>query len=141
MAVPGDADFIGPFKKSWKLTPHGDGAHLVERVNTRGRPDMAQFNTAQTPRFYPYGSEENAGQAHIRMHESTRNAGIRLQGGNPNMSSQELMNRYKNAYNAPSLQHIRGDLRTPDSSTVIATNVSVGEAFRRLEQMYPLNKN
>ncbi len=56
-----------------------------------------------TPRLYPYGSPESAGQAHIRLHEATRKEGIRLRGGNPEMSDTDLMNHYTNAYNNPSL--------------------------------------
>ncbi len=82
--------------------------------------------------MYPYGSPESAGQAHIRLHEATRKEGIRLRGGNPEMSDTDLMNHYTNAYNNPSLNGIRGDLRTPDGSIVVAQNVTPGEAFEAL---------
>ena len=48
------------------------------------------------------------------------------------MSFEDLINSYHNAYNNPSLDGIRGDLRTPDSSIVVATNVTPGDAFKEL---------
>lgn len=131
--IEGDADFIGPIiKGSWKLTPNGQGAHLVEKSNIRGRNELSIYNKSYTPRFYPYGQPEGAGKAHIRLHEATRNEGIKLRGGNPGMSFEDLINSYHNAYNNPSLDGIRGDLRTPDSSIVVATNVTPGDAFKEL---------
>lgn len=62
----------------------------------------------------------------------TPNEGIKLRGGNPGMSFEDLINSYHNAYNNPSLDGIRGDLRTPDSSIVVATNVTPGDAFKEL---------
>ena len=135
VALPGDTDFVGPIKSgSWKLTPTGEGAHLIERSNVRGRSQLSIYDKADTPRYYPYGSSESAGQAHIRLHESTRNQGIKLRGGNPGMSDVELLSNYERAYNNPSLSGIRGDLRTPDSSNVVITNVTPGEAYDALRR-------
>lgn len=106
---------------------------MVERANVRGRTSLAIYDQSNTPRFYPYGTPESAGQAHIRLHEATRNQGIRLR-GNPNMSDDELLNNYSSAYSNPELSGIRGDLRTPDSVTVIVTNVTPNEAFQALLQ-------
>ena len=37
---PGDSDFVGPIPSgSWRLVPDGEGAHLVERSNIKGRDD------------------------------------------------------------------------------------------------------
>ncbi|MBQ7002577.1 MAG: hypothetical protein IJN57_01230 [Oscillospiraceae bacterium] len=89
------------------------------------------FDMGNTPRYYPNGTPESAGQAHIRLHEATRNQGIKLQ-GNPTMSDAVLIENYRKAYNDPNLSGIRGDLRTPDSSKIVATNVTPGEAFEYL---------
>ena len=80
MSIPEDADFVEPIQAgSWRLTPNGAEAHLIERVNIRGRSDLGCYDKGNTPRFYPNGTPENAGQAHIRLHEAARNAGIKLQ--------------------------------------------------------------
>ena len=124
---------MGPINSgSWTLAPGGEGAHLVERANVRGRTGLSCYDVPETPRFYPYGTPESAGQAHIRLHEATRNEGIRLRGGNPGMTDADLINHYTDAYNNPSLNGIRGDLRTPNSSNVVATNVTPSEAFAAL---------
>ncbi|TWT38310.1 hypothetical protein Enr8_00020 [Blastopirellula retiformator] len=133
--IPGDAGFIGPHKNSWTLTPQGAGAHLVERANVSGRSALRQFDQPGTPRFYPSGSPENAGAAHIRLHRATKNAGIKLRrGGNSNLSDAELLQRYRQAYSDPALRGIRGDVRTPDGSTVIGTDVTPSEALDLLLQ-------
>ena len=133
IALPGDADFVGPINSgSWTLAPNGEGAHLVERSNVRGRASLASFDTTDTPRYYPYGTPESAGQAHIRLHEATRNAGIKLRGGNPNLSDFELIERYKKAYNNSALNGIRGELRLPDSSRIIVADVIPSKAFMAL---------
>ncbi len=130
---PGDADFIGPIPSgSWRLTSNGAGAHLIERANVRGRTSLAVYDKSTTPRFYPYGTPENAGQAHIRLHEATKGQGIKLRGGNPRMTDAELLENYVKAYNNSSLSGIRGDLRTPDASSVIAQNVTPAEAIQLL---------
>ena len=133
IALPGDADFVGPINSgSWTLAPNGEGAHLVERSNVRGRASLASFDTTDTPRYYPYGTPKSAGQAHIRLHEATRNAGIKLRGGNPNLSDFELIERYKKAYNNSALNGIRGELRLPDSSRIIVADVIPSKAFMAL---------
>ena len=104
---------------------------MVERANVRGRADLAIYDQSNTPRYYPHGTPESAGQAHIRLHEATRNQGIKLR-GNPSMSDDELLNNYNMAYSNPKLSGICGDLRTPDSVTVVATDVTPAEAFRAL---------
>ena len=48
------------------------------------------------------------------------------------MSDAVLIENYRKAYNDPNLSGIRGDLRTPDSSKIVATNVTPGEAFEYL---------
>lgn len=81
--VPRDANFSGPIQGcSWKLSPKDQGAYLMERVNVEGRTELSQFDTAGTSRYYQYRTPKNAGQAHIRLHEATRGAGIEFQGGN-----------------------------------------------------------
>ena len=133
--IPGDYNYSGPLPdNSWRLTKRGAGAHLVERVNTRGRSDLAIYDKSYTPRYYPYGSPENAGQAHKRLHSATKVQGIRLQGGNPGVSSKELMKMYERAYSNDSLNGIKGDLRTPNSKTVIAQDVNPKEAFEALKE-------
>lgn len=42
------------------------------------------------------------------------------------------INHYTDAYNNPSLNGIRGGLRTPNSSNVVATNATPSEAFAAL---------
>ena len=132
--TPGDADFIGPHpKRTWKLVEEGEGAHLVQRANVRGRAALALFDQPGTPRFYPSGTPENAGAAHTRLHQATRDAGIELQaGGNGNLSDKELLQRFIRAYSDPSLNGIRGDLRTPDGKLVLGRNVTPAEAFALL---------
>lgn len=131
--IPGDADYTGPQPpKSWRLTDEGMGAHMVERQNVPSRSGMAAYDQPQTPRFYPEGGPENAGQAHIRMHQATKGAGIKGRGGNPGISEADLIAKYKAAYADPICDGIKGDLRTPDGSSVIAKGVTVLEAFEAL---------
>ncbi len=130
---PGDADFVGPIQEgSWTLVPKGEGAHLIEKANIEGRSALTIFNQKNTPRYYPYGTPESAGQAHIRLHAATREEGIRLKKGNPNMSDEQLLDNYLRAYTNPDLSGIRGDLRTPNGNVVIGTNVSPLEAYQLL---------
>jgi len=79
--IPGDADFVGTFPRTWPLVPGGAGAHMVERSQVVGRPGLAVFDQPGTPRFYPTGTTQNAGAAHVRLHEATRDAGVRLRIG------------------------------------------------------------
>lgn len=131
--IPGDADYTGKIPPgSWKLAPDGMGAHLMERSNVRDRPELSLFDQMYTPRYYPYGTPENAGQAHIRLHAATREGGIKLRGGNPGLTPGDLTTLYASSYSAPSLTGIRGDLRTPDSSVVIAKDVTPAEAWQEL---------
>ncbi|MDE7308878.1 MAG: hypothetical protein K2N61_09520 [Lachnospiraceae bacterium] len=133
---PGDADFIGPHQKSWRLSPTGQGAHLVERVNVKGRPELTMYDKSTTPRYYPYNTPENAGQAHIRLHQATKAAGIKLSSdANSEMSSSQMLNTYQTAYDSNELTHIKGDLRTPKSEHVYGTNLSPGPAFRLLREL------
>ena len=135
--VPGDADYTGTLPtNSWRLTATGDGAHLVERANVRGRTGLQAFDEADTPRFYPNGTPENAAQAHIRLHEATRNQGIRLRGGNANLTDQQLIDSYRRAYSNSSLDGIEGSLRTPNSSVNLGDNLTPREAFDRLTQRH-----
>jgi len=110
--LPGNADFVGPINEGggWRLVPDGEGAHLIEKANVNGRSNLMKYNVKETPRYYPYGTAESAGQAHVRLHEATRNQGIKLRGGNPNMTDSELINRYGEAHNEESLSGIRGEL-------------------------------
>jgi len=113
----GDAAYQGSLpSKSWTLTDDGDGAHLIERVNVKNRNNLAHFDQKGTPRYYPMGSPENAGQAHIRLHAATKRTGIKLRGGNPSMTDEELINNYIKAYSDPELEGIFGSLRTPNKS-------------------------
>ena len=65
---PGDVDFTGPIPSgSWTLVPEGEGAHLIERSNVRGRSDLSIYDQPETPRYYPYGTPESVGQAHINI--------------------------------------------------------------------------
>jgi RHS repeat-associated protein len=131
--IPGDASFVGPVKPGWTLAPAGQGAHLVERVNVLGRPNLGAFDQIITPRFYPRGTPESAGAAHIRLHQATREAGIGLrQGSNASLTDAQLLQRYRQAYSNPRLNGIRGDLRTPDGGAVIASDVTPADAFEAL---------
>jgi len=130
---PGDYDYEGELPDdSWILSQYGAGAHLVERSNVKGRPDLDCYDQSKTPRFYPYGTPENAGQAHLRIHESTRTHGIDITGGNPDISSPKLLEMYDDAYFDPMLDGIRGDLRNPSGTTIIAVDVTPGEAYMLL---------
>lgn len=66
--------------------------------------------------------------------------GIKLRGGNSGMSDQQLLDNYTSAYNNSGLEGIRGDLRTPNSSNVVATNVSPFEAMATLLEWGQKNK-
>ena len=48
------------------------------------------------------------------------------------MSDIELLNNYNRAYSNSELSGIHGDLRTPNGSTIIATDVTPGAAFKAL---------
>jgi len=138
---PGDVDFTGPIPSgSWTLVPEGEGAHLIERSNVRGRSELSIYDQPETPRYYPYGTPESAGQAHISLHKATKNQGIKLRGGNSGMSDQQLLDNYTNAYNNSNLDGIRGDLRTPNSSNVVVTNVIPSEAMNALLEWGEQNK-
>ena len=131
---PGDINFVGPIPSTgWKLSKKGAGAHLFERVNVKGRKKLKNFDLKETPRFYPYGSKYCAGAAHKKLHEVTKKHGIRLQGGNPDLSDEELRVEYREAYSDKALSMIRGDLRTPDSKNIVAEDVNPSEAFAALE--------
>ncbi len=135
--IPGDADFTGTAPKTWTLAPAGDGAHMVERSNVVGRPGLAVFDQVDTPRFYPASTPGNAGAAHVRLHEATRDAGIRLRaGGNPHLTDPDLLSTYRTAYADPRLAGIRGDLRTPSSSIVVTTDVTPAQAYQALLRHY-----
>ncbi|MEW6352249.1 MAG: Ig-like domain-containing protein, partial [Thermodesulfobacteriota bacterium] len=137
MSIPGDVDYTGPLPTgSWRLSPKGQGAHLIERVNVEGRPSLLALDQAGTPRFYPHGSPENAGQAHIRLHLATRSVGIKLQGGNPGMSDLELIKLYERAFCDPSLNGIRGSLRTPDAKVVVSPDTTPPDALRLLLEWF-----
>ncbi len=129
----GDANYDGNLPaKSWTLAVDGDGAHMIERVNVRNRPELEHFDLKTTPRFYPAGSPENAGQAHIRLHAATKKAGIKLRGGNPGLTDDLLLKQYEVAYNDTELDGILGALRTPNSKLIIGDNLSPGEAYTKL---------
>jgi len=131
--IEGDAGFVGPSSNdSWTLSPRGEGAHLVERVNVADRPGLAAFDRRNTPRFYPNGTPDTAGRAHLRLHEATDRAGIERRGGNPAMSEDELLGRYQTAYYDRGLKGVRGDLRTPNGKVVIGKNLTPGEAYDAL---------
>ena len=72
----------------------GDSAHLIEKANVKGRENLAIYDQTNTPRYYSYGTPENAGQAYIRLHEATRTQVIKLRGGNPEMYDTELLENY-----------------------------------------------
>ncbi|WP_394903740.1 RHS repeat-associated core domain-containing protein, partial [Clostridium butyricum] len=128
----GDVFFTGPSKNgSWILTNDGEGAHLVERTNVKGRTKLLDFDTKDTPRFYPYGTAQSAGEAHKRLHRATKNNGIKLKNGNPNLSDNNLLQKYFNAYHSKDLKGIKGELRTKGKN-IIAENVNPGEAFDKL---------
>src|SRR5262245_61922620 len=91
------------------------------------------FDLTETPRYYPYGTTQNAGKAHVRLHQATRAAGIKLGvNKNPGLTDAQLLKAYEKAYSDPSLNGIRGDLRTPNGKTVIAQDVTPAEAFQQL---------
>lgn len=101
---------------------------MIEKSNTNGRSGLKKYNQKDTPRYYPYGTLENAGQAHIRLHEATRNQGIKLKYGNPGMNDTQLLENYRKAYGNDNLSGIRGDLRTPNGKT-FGSNITPSEAF------------
>jgi hypothetical protein len=136
VSQPGDADFIGPQERGgWVLAPNGMGAHLVERVNVAGRPELAPLDTRQTPRYYPAGTPENAGRAHMRLHKATAAEGLERRGGNPSMSVSDLMDAYSRAYSRPEVEGITGDLRAPKGQPLLR-DASPLEAFSALRDWY-----
>jgi hypothetical protein len=140
--IPGDADFIGPMNgNSWKLSPNGMGAHLVERANVSGRPSLSVLDEAGTPTYYPRGTPEAAGAAHLRLHEATAGGNISLRTGgiSAELTDQELLEAYAHAYSDPLLEGIKGDLRVPGGAT-IATNVSPAEAYQALLRWLSVKK-
>ena len=131
----GDANYtkFRPYV-TWVLTPIGDGAHLIERANIRRRTqDLGQYDKKDTPRYYPYGDIFNAGRAHVRLHEATSGNGIKRSGGNPSLTTQDLLQKYEIAYSDKSLEFIRGELRTPDGKIFLGNALTPAEAFNRLK--------
>jgi hypothetical protein len=103
----------------------------VEKVNVRGRPDLALFDQSTTPRYYPNGS--SPGAAHIRLHAATRGFGIKLrEGANVKLSDQQLLDTYMKAYNSPALMNVRGSLRTPNGSLNLGNDLSPSGAYSKL---------
>lgn len=131
---PGDAKYKGVIQAGgWRLTPPGMGAHLVDRAVTKGSPSLAKFNRPNTPRFYPQGSAENAGEAHRRLHEAGRKvSGIKLEPRGGFADEKQLLDAYRKAYSDPSVEPIRGELRTPDGKLVLGKNLTPREAFEKL---------
>jgi hypothetical protein len=128
--IPGNAAYKGPIKpNSWRLTSRGAGAHMFERANVKGRTLLTKLDQPGTPRYYPEGSPENAGQAHLRLHDATADAGIEL--GGSQLTDTDIIGAYQRAYSSPSLDGIRGDLRLPNG-TMFAKNVTPREAFDAL---------
>ena len=132
----GDQMYSGAVpSNSWKLVGQGDGAHLYEKSNISKREVFDVFNQEDiTPTYYPYGSKESAGQAHLRLHDATAEAGIKLRGGNPNLTDSDLMSLYEKAYSSKDLENIKGDLRVGDGSVVVGTDLTPEEAFKKLNE-------
>lgn len=136
----GDHNFVGPVPKGgWRLLQKGEGAHLVEKVNVRGRDALKAFDETGTPRYYPTGDKYAAGAAHKRLHDATSAEGINLQGGNPGMADAELLKAYRSAYSRPEIQGIRGTLKSPDGKVVLGEGLAPGEAFDLLMKWYAQN--
>jgi hypothetical protein len=139
VVVPGDADFVGPMQsRGWRLIEHGDGAHLVEKANVRGRSALSVFDQPNTPTFYPQGATKfHVGESHRRLHAATRAEGIKLRGGNPNMNDQQLLDAYRRAYSRPEIQGIRGDVRTSRGTPIPGgANVTPSQAYEALLRFY-----
>lgn len=68
----------------------------------------------------------------MRLHAATKRAGIKLRGGNPQMSDAELIERYSKAYSDPELEGILGALRTPNISLTLGKDLEPAEAFEKL---------
>ena len=131
--LPGDANYVGPIPEGgWRLTPRGEGAHMVERVSVRATSGLEDFDLYRTPRFYPTGTPESAGKAHVRMHRATNSMNIELAGGNPGLTNSALLARYALAYSEPSLDGIYGVLRNRTGTNIIAQDVSTSEAYSAL---------
>ena len=121
--IPGDVDFVGPIAgDSWTLSPNGMGAHLVERVNIQGRPSLATLDQSGAPTYYPYGTPEAAGAAHLRLHEATAAGNISLRSGgiSQQLTDEELLDAYGHAYSDPVLQGIVGGLRIRGGPVVVS---------------------
>lgn len=130
LKMPGDEAYTGGTKpNSWRLTDDGMGAHLFERSNVKGRPALSKFDQPGTPRYFPAGTPENAGQAHLRIHDATAKAGINL--GSSPLTDDAIINAYKKAYSDASLGGIKGELRIPGGKT-LASGVTPGQAFEDL---------
>ena len=96
-----------------------------------GSDHMHIFNQDYTATYYLYGTPENAGQAHLRLHDATAEIKIKLS-KNHNHTDLELMELYEKAYSTPSLNNIKGDLRY--KSNIIATDVTPAEALEALKK-------
>jgi hypothetical protein len=132
----GDPNFIGPIRpRSWRLAANKKGHHLFEQHNVEGRPGVAALNVAGTPRYYPVDGQgmplpqDAMGRAHLRLHRALEAAGIQGDGGNPGLTLTEIFTRSLQAYSSPEVSNIRGDVRLPNGTGVIARNVSPREGF------------
>lgn len=64
--------------------------------------------------------------------------GVKLRGGNPNMTDAELLARYREADQDETLASVRGDLRAPDGEIVPGgENVTAAEAYELLLKWKP----
>jgi len=56
------------------------------------------------------------------------------------MTDAELIEAYTKAYSDPSLDGIRGSLRTPNSKTILGENLTPSEAFEKLLEWGKIQK-
>lgn len=124
---------------------------MVPGSHARCRPALEVFDE-HSPRYYPYGGEKNAGDAHLdRLHRALSTVGIPEQGKNAmHLSDQQFLDLLRKAYNLPLLDGVVGDLQFKNrtgkvrNSGVLSEGVTPSEAwdslmtwFQEYQRAYP----
>jgi hypothetical protein len=147
---PGDWNYTGKLptdRPGWRNTSNGRGHHMVEvaKADDTSR-NLALFNQNDTPRFYVdggVGGANNAGYAHERIHNVLKEYVHPWAKKTTQLTDQQLLIKYKQAYSDPRLNGIRGTLKTRGANGKVvedARSVTPAEAFAALLKWFAKQK-